>query len=425
MDSIRLYALDDQMKVSSVQETGCYFPFSKRTIKHNNFFLDLHLKPHQTRTYLLRMNCPGKTMQFSLSVAPLRNYFEKNHTNTIVQGLYFGFILFIVIYNVFLFIVLKEPAHFYFGMFSACIGFIFALINGYTLEYLWSNLPWVNQYFTLLCGSAGVFIALFSASFLKSRINTPKMHIWLLALIGMYLLTMLLTLIGEFSLAINLFKINTLTTLLFLMIIAISVWKIGFEPAKYFLYAWSFFVVSFVIFLLKDATLIPINIFTEKILQVGSTLTIITMSFALGRKISIYIEKRNEAQAIALKTAIENQKLTTNQNKMLEMRVNEKTRDLEQSINILQQQREELKSANNFKNKVFSVIGHDLKSPLSTLNGLVTLLHSKSLKEDEKNNALKNIDLALNSTRDLLENILAWAHQKDHFIQQPSIYSIG
>src|SRR5690606_27313844 len=121
---------------------------------------------------------------------------------------------------------------------------------------------------------------------------------------------------------------------------------------------------------------------------------------------------KNEAQEIALKTAMENEKLIIHQKQMLETKVFERTKDLEQSIETLKKQEEELKEANLFKDKVFSVISHDLKSPVSSLTGMLELLKLNSLSREEKSKIIENLDLALKSTKNLLENILIWANPK-------------
>jgi two-component system sensor histidine kinase/response regulator len=70
-----------------------------------------------------------------------------------------------------------------------------------------------------------------------------------------------------------------------------------------------------------------------------------------------------------------------------------------------------LRQANNTKNKLFSIISHDLRGPISALMTLLELLaqDSDNLNEDEKRSLLSQLSLSVNSTNDLLENLFCWA----------------
>jgi signal transduction histidine kinase len=136
------------------------------------------------------------------------------------------------------------------------------------------------------------------------------------------------------------------------------------------------------------------------------------MSLALSKKINIYIEGRNRAQEMALRTALENEQLIISQNHQLEARVQQRTIDLEQSIATLNRQRQNLHDANIFKDKIFSIISHDLKSPITSLAGLLQIMKMKSLDEAERSKAIDSLEIALKGTKNLLDNILAWANTK-------------
>ncbi len=68
---------------------------------------------------------------------------------------------------------------------------------------------------------------------------------------------------------------------------------------------------------------------------------------------------------------------------------------------------------------MFSIISHDLKSPITTLAGLLQLMKMKNLDEEERGRAIKNLEIALKSTKTLLDNILNWANKnKKHGEEQ-------
>lgn len=77
----------------------------------------------------------------------------------------------------------------------------------------------------------------------------------------------------------------------------------------------------------------------------------------------------------------------------------------------LQQQKRNLKELNATKDKFFSIIAHDLKSPLNQLLGLSEILQ-KELESDKGNEVLNLVKLmgeSAKSGRLLLENLLEWS----------------
>ncbi len=80
----------------------------------------------------------------------------------------------------------------------------------------------------------------------------------------------------------------------------------------------------------------------------------------------------------------------------------------------LKRQREQLQDLNSTKDKLFSIIGHDLKSPMSHIISFSNLLHSKyNTYTDSKRKQFIDIILeSANSVHILLDNLLEWAHSQ-------------
>lgn len=84
---------------------------------------------------------------------------------------------------------------------------------------------------------------------------------------------------------------------------------------------------------------------------------------------------------------------------------------------ILQQNRdltdinEELKTLNATKDKLFSIIAHDLKNPLSSFKAAIEYLHKDyySFTDEEKIEILDEINKSAVSVYELLENLLQWS----------------
>jgi len=75
----------------------------------------------------------------------------------------------------------------------------------------------------------------------------------------------------------------------------------------------------------------------------------------------------------------------------------------------IRQKKEELKKLNAVKDKVFSVISHDLRSPIGSMILLLREISESSMTVDEFNEHLPDLLGNMEQTSDLLDNLLAWA----------------
>lgn len=85
--------------------------------------------------------------------------------------------------------------------------------------------------------------------------------------------------------------------------------------------------------------------------------------------------------------------------------------ELEQKNTALVDLLNELKELNATKDKMFSIISHDLKNPFSTIMGFSRLLVEDihSMKLEEVTDFISRIDDTARNTYNLLENLLAWS----------------
>jgi len=80
----------------------------------------------------------------------------------------------------------------------------------------------------------------------------------------------------------------------------------------------------------------------------------------------------------------------------------------------------ELEQLNQVKDKFFSIISHDLRSPINALSGILNLLEKQSLSQEEFSQVTKELRVQFNHTKTLINNLLDWALvQMDKLKTQP------
>lgn len=93
----------------------------------------------------------------------------------------------------------------------------------------------------------------------------------------------------------------------------------------------------------------------------------------------------------------------------------------------LQQREKELSELNNAKNTLFSIIGHDLKTPFFTIMGLsdILLTNYNEYPDSERKELITYINEAAKVSHNLLENLLSWTRmQTDSVRSEPEKINI-
>ncbi len=74
----------------------------------------------------------------------------------------------------------------------------------------------------------------------------------------------------------------------------------------------------------------------------------------------------------------------------------------------MEKRSEELEKLNQVKDKFFSIISHDLRSPINALSGLLDLMDKNAIDPAELSIHIKELRSRFNHTRTLLNNLLDW-----------------
>lgn len=97
------------------------------------------------------------------------------------------------------------------------------------------------------------------------------------------------------------------------------------------------------------------------------------------------------------------------QDKFVNEELVQKNAEISRQNQEIQEQTAQLAENNRFKDRLFSIISHDLRSPVVGLVGSLELVNEGLLSETEFRNMLPDLAHNINSIQSLLDNLLAWA----------------
>jgi signal transduction histidine kinase/ligand-binding sensor domain-containing protein len=157
-------------------------------------------------------------------------------------------------------------------------------------------------------------------------------------------------------------------------------------------------------------------LFNVTIIALLILITILTFRMRLNREIA---QKRKLALMVRKSTAEILKKNTTLQNNAIDLKeTNKLLQDrqifIEKQKEELSSQRDELQHLIATKDKLFSIIAHDLKNPFNIIIGFSELLiqNFKTYSDEKKINVLNMLHHSAHSAYALLENLLQWSRSQ-------------
>ncbi len=285
LDSIRVFYVVKGRNLESYQ-TGDAYDFTGRPISHRNFVFPVPETSADEMEVYFRLESDG-TVELPLVLWQETAFWEKEQPILIVKGAYYGIIMIMVIYNLFIYVSVREASYFYYVCYALFLVLFQLGIDGTAYQFLWpGSAAWHGVSFIIFSAFTLNFLCLFSNSFLKlQQRNLLASRAMLLGSIVMLICTAG-ALILPYRLAMQMVVALAIPISLGCFSVGIYMLVKGVTIARYFIFAWTAFLSGVIALALSKIGLLPINFFTNNALQIGSAIEVVLFSLALADRIN-------------------------------------------------------------------------------------------------------------------------------------------
>ncbi|NMX65933.1 response regulator [Pseudomonas sp. WS 5111] len=392
LDHLELYVPDGAGGYRLAGRTGDALPFASREIRQNNYLFNVDFKAGEEKTLYLRLQSEG-SIQAPLTLWSSTAYLEDQPLRLYVLGLIYGVLLGMLVYNLFIYLSVRDTSYLYYILYIASFGMYQLSVNGAAVEYFWPDNPWwANAATPFLIGASALFGSLFARSFLHTALYSRWVDRLLLLLVGTGAVVMVLSLMTSYALALRLATALALIFTVTIFVAGIRAWCCGQRVARYFIIAWSAFLIGGVVNTMMVLGYLPNVFLTMYSSQIGSAIEVALLSLALADRINAMREQ--QAQILF---------------------------DASQKLEVLNQQ---LAHSNQLKDEFLATLTHELRTPMNGVIGSLELMQTEPLAGD----LAQYQQTAAGSARDMMRmvnGILTLTElQAGRLSAQPQVFSL-
>jgi PAS domain S-box-containing protein len=296
LDRIQVYS-PDATAAYQQQLGGDLQPFSKRAVPHRDHLFPLRLAAGAPTVIYLRLASEGTIVGTSTLWRPSALW-RHDQAEYGVLSLYFGLLLGLMLYNLLLFVSVRDFGYLIYAGFAGSMAAAQAALTGLGTQFLWPQWTWWNSVLPAAGLSAAAILGLlFTRHFLSSAVRMPSLDRFLLAQLAGWAVSLVAAVSLPYAVSAWLITGLALLSVATTFVAGVISIRHEFAGARLFFMAWAVLLIGVVVQTAHDTGLLVSNVLTVNSLLIGSAIEMVLLSFALGDRINVARRFKELAQA--------------------------------------------------------------------------------------------------------------------------------
>ena len=305
IDYIDIYLYKGDQLIEAVF-SGDRRSMKNKPVKVPDYVLGFRSDEGSSYRLLVRLETEG-TMMMPISWRTQVEYAEFLSMNQSIYGAYYGILIIMALYHLFIFLVVRERGYLFYCLSVSAFVFLQLTFDGRGFAWLWPELPDVNRFsfpFAYTVYQLAVFT--FMAEFLQLSKSSPKLHWYFLGLRGLVLINMILIFIVPYATIMPVIVVVGMTGIVSGLLSGAYLWSKGFVAARYFTGAWALFLGGILLLNLRGLGIGETNWISQYGYLIGSVLEVLFLAFSLADRISTTNKEKRKAEKALIESQKEN-----------------------------------------------------------------------------------------------------------------------
>ncbi len=362
-DEVDLYQMQNGAWVKS--SSGDQMDFSKRDVAHRSTFFKVRLNDEGVNQFYLHLKSDGETLNLGVDLQSFEEFWQVNYKQQTFLGGFYGMLSISAIIYLFFFTSLREKSFLFYGVYVISIALLQGALDGLIYQFIFPSGSYLNARFVLIAALfSNFFLLQYAQHFLKVQKWSPALNKLYRVFYVLIPLVALLLFINDSTLALAypLSNINGFLSLVLILVSTIFIHLKRKPVDSFFLIGILFLVLSLLVFVMNNLSLLPNSFFVNNAAKFGITLEVVFLSLSMTNLIAQLRRQKEASQQEAL----------------------ERSEDV-----------------SAYKTYFMSNISHELRTPINAILGMTTVL----LEDSDDPDLIENYRIIKSASFSLLSNV--------------------
>ncbi|MFE8070296.1 7TM diverse intracellular signaling domain-containing protein [Marinobacteraceae bacterium S3BR75-40.1] len=219
----------------------------------------------------------------------------------ILFGGFYGIMLIMVLYNLFIYLSIRDRAYLYYVLGILCFLAAQACLDGLPWRFqLYDDPQWYDRDLPVMMNFTWIWLMQFSRHFLQTRVTAPFLDKVMRFLAIAAFWAMGLSLVVDYTASIGVAIRITVLYALILGVIGVVLWRSGNRLARYYTLAWFCYMTGVLLYIIYVFGATEYNVVVNNGIRLGAFGNVLLLSLALADRINMQKRETDYARRRAL-----------------------------------------------------------------------------------------------------------------------------